>query len=623
MCEKGIPLTSSFFPRCETRVDQARFPLGIAVDPFSEEIEYKNFVLPFCSNCGAYPTKKDEGSFAQTRWTCDFCDHKNETEIPFDFSDAVDFEVQVDEKHAQSLFLVDSSQASVASGFFSAVIGSLDSSIPDDMVNFSVASFSQTCSFLTQKKQILTLSSLEEESILPREVWLKSRPETFAPLLKEANDENAIHHPSFNIANCLKLCANILMPNSRVTVFIGSQPTRFKPLDREAVSAHRFSSPNIQSSEEIQQLMTQLHNRNIYVSFLCYREDKDIDILSFSQISDILGGEFILLESDQLKDVPQYCKEMCSSIAMRCQLRTLNSVKIGSSYGFRPRNPNDFPLLSTESVIFPASVVSLDKKMLPIQLRVVYFSHNGHKRIRVITRYVTMTDVLVHIFNNADSDMLSKLIIAQIIEQILLNNPIDLSKFVRDITWPIYWDYQRNGLFMEKVNEEQVLMPKSLTDFPRKCLALMHCSAFSPSTEIGAQLYQLRRLTTCRSLLLKRVLNARPKEMETKEPIYPMAVYMEENTNYFLFDGFTTYFFGGNPEKRDIDPELIKETLIDIDETNYDYFKERFIYDDTPYAPGNEKFMADLLEDVKTSGHKWVLYIPKEELPKDFFQKGM
>ena len=621
MSEKGILLTTSFFPRCESRVPQARFPLGIAVDPFSEEIEFKNFVLPCCSKCGAYPTKKDEDSFAQTKWTCEFCDQKNETEIPFDFNEAVDFEVQVDEIHAQTLFLVDSSQKSVASGFFKTVIESFDSSIPDEMVNFCVASFSQNCSFLTQKKQLLTLTSLDEEYIFPKNVWLKSRPESFLPLLKEANEENQIYHSSFNITNCLKLCANILKPNSRVTVFIASQPTGFKALDKNTLSSHRFSSPNIQSSEEIQQLMTYLHNRNIYVSFLCYRENEDIDILSFSQISDILGGEFILLEKDQLKDVPHYCKEMCSSLAMRCQLRTLNSVRVGSSYGFRPRDPNDFPLLSTESVIFPASVVSLDKKMLPIQLRVVYFSHNGHKRIRVLTRYVTMTDVLVHIFNNADSDILSKLIISQIVEQVLLNNPLDLSKFVRDITWPIYYDYQRNGLFMDKVNQEQVLMPKSLTDFPRKCLALMHCSAFSPTTEIGAQLYQLRRLSTCKSLLLRRVLNARAKEMETKEPIYPMVVYMEENKNYYLFDGFTTYFFGGNPEKRDIDPDLIKETLIDIDETNYDYFKERFIYDDTPYAPGNETFMKDLLEDVKTSGHKWVLYIPKEEFPEDFFKQ--
>ena len=46
-----------------------------------------------------------------------------------------------------------------------------------------------------------------------------------------------------------------------------------------------------------------------------------------------------------------------------------------------------------------------------------------------------------------------------------------------------------------------------------------------------------------------------------------------------------------------------KKHKINIDETNYDYFKERFI-DDTPYAPGNETFIKDLLEDVKESGHK-------------------
>lgn len=595
----GIYFTSKYFPRCESRYPQARLPLAIAVDPFDENLEVKEISLPRCKTCGAYPTEKDKESFAQTKWKCEYCQTKNETELPFEFSPTVDFEVQVDEIHAETLFMIDSSRHAHESGFFGKIAENIENLIPEEMVNYAVSCFSSSCTFLTQKKQIIEVPFTDEYE-LPASIWLKTRPESFSALKHEKPGQ------SCHILDALKMANDILKPNSRIIVFVGSQPHNFTENTNETF----FRSSNI--TQEYQDIIEMLLRRHISVSFLCYR-DQELDVNALSQISDILGGELILLEKNQINEVTRYAKEMCSAYSMRTQIRTINSIRLGSSFGFRPRNPNDFLMVSTESPIFPAELVSLGKKIHPVQLTATYFAHNGRKRVRVITRTVEMTDVLLKVFQGADDNIISKLFIAQLVEKILMGESVT-DKFVRDAAWKMFYDYQKNGLFMDEVDKEDILAPDNLQEFVVKALDFLHSSAFSTSTERCARLYQLRRLTTCRMPLLNDVLCTKLCKIGTEKPLSLSYKVIEEGSGYYLFDGFTTYVFGADG----LDSDCVKGVLkvIDMkDEKEVSYFKERLSFDQTPTLPSFEKFYKDLLEDIVTRGHMWVLRIDPKDIP--------
>lgn len=189
MSETAIQLTSEHFARCEFRSGEARIPMAVAVDPFNPEISCENLVIPKCQKCGQYITKTDEDAYAQTKWNCKFCDSKNEELIPFNFSNAVDFEVQLDELSAQTFFVVDSTLQSRSTNFLSIVLNSFNRSIPEDMTNFAVASATDIISYLVSPSKIYDFPCLSDLTELPPFIFHKTNEKNFTKLINDKSQE--------------------------------------------------------------------------------------------------------------------------------------------------------------------------------------------------------------------------------------------------------------------------------------------------------------------------------------------------------------------------------------------------------------------------------------------------
>lgn len=595
MSNLAIQVSSEHFARCEKRYEEARLPLAVSVDPFCQDIQCENSVIPKCAKCGMYVSQNDENAYVQTKWKCEFCGHKNETLIPFEFHDAVDFEVQIDELPAHTMFIVDNSPKSQENDFFSTVLGSLNESIPNDMTNFTIGVASDTISYLVHPTKILNIPELTDSTEIPPIIFHKENYKNFTRLLTEKSREE------FHLFEILAHLTSVARPNSRIVLFVSSQPYGFSTPQE----SNFFKSQNI--GDKFAPIIQKCQNNNITINILCYK-DSYIDVPGLSSLTDLTGGDFVLLEKNQFKDIPQEVNTLCNTIQMRCILKTIKSLRIESSFGFRPRNPDKFSLTSNESVVFPISLVGIGEKSVPFQLIITYITHSGRKRMRVFTRRIDMTDSLALVFNECYPDVIFKFTAAKLAEEALRGEK-HFTETVRNILWPIYYDYPVNGLFRNKPEKNKLICPPCLLDLPERILKLLKFSGFSEMTIFHQRLYQLRKLSACRISTLNSIVNAKLINIQTGEE----SEILENGKIYSLFDGFTTFLWGDS-RINGIDQSSLNGAVVLVNSADDAILKERLPQYDSSIAPSLSKFMEILYEDIETQGHKWTLKLTDEEM---------
>ncbi|KAI5497558.1 SEC24-related protein family [Trichomonas vaginalis G3] len=341
---------------------------------------------------------------------------------------------------------------------------------------------------------------------------------------------------------------------------------------------------------------------------------EEIDISALSTITDFTGGEFILLEKNQFNEIEKETSTLCNAIQMRCSLKTLENIRIESSFGFRPKNPDKFSLYSTESVIFPLSLVGLGKKSVPFQLIITYISHEGRKRMRVFTRHLDLTDSMSYVFNESYKDVILKYIASFLAEKALQNEK-DFEMKARNILWPIFFDYQTHGLYKDKPDQFKLIYPKNLENLVYEVVSLLHFSGFSESTPFYRKLYQLRRLSTAKLSFLEQIVNSKIIDLERGQEIEQKIDNFDQNKIYTLYDGFTTYIWG-NSKNTSLDQSQFQGAVSLVNPANDNIMRERMVYEDTPYSSSLSNFSEKLLDDVFTEGHKFVLHLTEEEMKR-------
>lgn len=592
MCEKAIRFTSNHFPRCESRYEQARIPLGVALDIFNTYVDHVH--IPTCTNCGAYMAEIEKTDSITMSWKCSFCDKEHITNEALTFSNCTEFEINSTEHAPETLLIIDSTDKAHENGFFDIILDNLINSIPNNSKNLAVGIASSDLTFQYTEKNLLTIPDFHGQK-LPKKIFLKTLPKSFSKLKDVQCEEE------FNIFNILDIANDSLSPGSNVVVFMANH----KVVSRNGVEVF---TPN-KLPTEYKQLINSLSAKSITVSIVMMRPDYS-DASIYLYITDILNGNFELIRAqNQISQIPNIMSHVLHSFPVDVQIRTLPSLIIDSSYGFRPRNPEGFIMLSNEVPVFPIRLISLGKKLSPVQIVANYWTPEGKKYCRVITRFNDLTDALKLVFDQADNLALIKLFAARFAEETLMGNQ-NLTAIAFDQLWKISRDYQENGL-MRTVSENEILLPETLVDLPRDILCLLHLQAYSLFIDESCRQFMLRKLSTA-SFDTAAEFSSPSAERPNGDLLALDSVTLFDEPAFEYFDGFTTWRRGDFGDKE------ARGALVKVDSIEEGILKQVLIGNKSQTAPSAEEFAIELLAQIIDRGHMWVLKLRPEDIPKDF-----